>query len=86
MMNLNEFSNEIIKIINKTNKGVLNNPITNEVNLITSGLIDSFVFSELILYLEEWTNNQISIEEIEIEAFNYLPDMYEIYKHYYKEL
>ncbi|MGN7401961.1 hypothetical protein ACTHO0_19090 [Cytobacillus praedii] len=79
-MDQEAFYKEIKIIIESHNKQSIPDNYGPMDNLIELGIIDSFIVNDIILYLEEWTQEEISIDEIEIEDIKSLNSLYLFYR------
>lgn len=72
---ISQSETELINLIvswvkeNKQTNGSANVQITGDTNLLESGLLDSFGFVELILFIENQSGREIDLTDVDPEEF-----------------
>ncbi|MBU8772070.1 phosphopantetheine-binding protein [Cytobacillus oceanisediminis] len=78
-MNKNEFFEKISEILGNSLKGA-----SEEDDLIQLGILNSFKVTEILMYIEEWTQSELIMEDLEIESVKSINNLYSLYLKYLK--
>ncbi len=72
-----EFTDEVSEFLLKKNPDAVSGPVHEDTDLIREGIVNSFTLTELLLFIEDLTQSEFPIMDVDIDSLRSIRSIYE---------